>query len=319
MEKAVSVIIPVYNRADVIGRCLESIIGQSLSDIEIIVVNDGSTDDTLLATQSVADDRIKIITQENMGQGFARNAGILASNGKYLAFVDSDDTIEKDMLKIMYETAEKEGSDIVQCNLYDIYPDGRKVVQLESEDINVEITDSGEYCDKYFTPCRHSYEVCNKLIRRDFLMGTGVEFRDTRRYFSEDLLFNLELIPYLKKISFIKEPYYNYYQNSNSHLHSNNNARLNASCDLFKDYIANAREPMKSAASYTASMIILYNAGFCDDIKALLKSEQIKEYIKNALKRKCTLKHRIFLTAMSTMPLFVREKLVKMYSGRWDK
>lgn len=319
MGKAVSVIIPVYNRADVIGRCIESVMSQSLSDIEIIVVNDGSTDDTLSVIENIDDVRIRVITQGNIGQGFARNMGISVSSGKYIAFVDSDDTIERDMLKAMYEIAEKEDSDMVQCNLYDIYPDGRKTVQLKSEDVTVEITDSGEYCDKYFTPCRHSYEVCNKLIRRDFLMNTGVLFRDTRKYFSEDLMFNLELLLHLKKISFIKEPYYNYYQSGSSHLHSDNNARLCASCDLFKDYIANADEPLKSAASYTASMIILYNAGFCDNIKDVLQSEEINEYIKNALKRKCTVKHRMFLTAMRVAPFCVREKFVKMYSGRWDK
>lgn len=319
MEIAVSVIIPVYNRADEIGRCIKSVTEQSLSNIEIIVVNDGSTDSTLSVINDVDDDRIKVITQENRGQGFARNAGLKVAKGKYVAFVDSDDTIERDMLFTMYKRGEKDLSDVVQCNLCDIYPDGRRVLQLETSDKTVKIADCGEYCDKYFSTCYHSYEVCNKLINRELLLKSGVRFKDTRKYFSEDLMFNLELLSYIKKISFINDAFYNYYQSNESHLHSSNEARLKASFDLFGDYIRNANEPMKSAATYTASMIILYNAGFCGDIKDALKRKELKGYICNALKRKCKIKHRIFLTAMMTMPVFVRERLVKMYSGRWNK
>ena len=203
MNIKVSVIIPVYNGRETIARCLESVMGQTLSDIEIIVVNDGSSDDTLSVLSTFNDERITVISQENAGQGFARNTGMRAARGEYISFVDADDTVEADMLEKMYGGALSSAADVVQCNITDIYSDGRRVTQLKSVDETVTVTDCGDYTDKYFTTCRHSYEVCNKLFKRVFLEQTGVKFRDTKKYFSEDLMFNLELIPHIKTISFI--------------------------------------------------------------------------------------------------------------------
>lgn len=323
MEKAVSVIVPVFNGADTIKRCIESIQNQTLSDIEIIVVDDGSEDNTLLVLHSFADDRIKIISQTNMGQGFARNRGLETAKGKYIAFVDADDTIESGMLEEMYKRAEKDKADVVQCNILDIYPDGHAKIQLETADETVKITDKGEYTDLYFTPCRHSYEVCNKLIKRSVIEKSGIKFRDTKKYFSEDLMFNLELINHIKTVSFISAPYYNYYQNENSHLHKNAEKRLVSLCELFRTYISEADEVMKSAASYTAAMIIIYNVGFCvkthrETAKSVLSGRELNGYISAALKRKCKPKHKLFLAAMRVMPVNSRLALAEKYSGRWQ-
>ncbi|MCC8161105.1 MAG: glycosyltransferase [Oscillospiraceae bacterium] len=323
MDTAVSVIVPVFNREKEIAACIESLRGQTLENIEIIIVNDGSTDNTLSAAESIDDERITVLSQANSGQGIARNTGMAAASGEYIAFVDSDDTVEKEMLEVMYKKAKTENADIVQCNISDIYPNGKKTVQLAPFDATVDITDKGEYTDKYFSTCRHSYEVCNKLFRKKMIDDSGVKFRDTRKYFSEDLLFNLEIIDHIKRISFISEPYYNYYQNESSHFHSGAERRLAAICDLFADYSANADETMKSAVSYTAAMVIIYNAGFCVDTHTLaarrtLSSRALKQYIKNALARKCKLKHRIFLTAMYLMPVNIKMNFAKRYSNRWN-
>ena len=324
MEKAVSVIIPVFNREDTIKRCIESVLSGTLSDIEIIVVNDGSDDNTLSVINTIDDERITVISQENAGQGFARNVGIMSAHGKYIAFVDSDDTIDGEMLRVMYERAERDGADVVQCNITDIYPDGRRSIQLESSDETITVENKGYYTDKYFTPCRHSYEVCNKLINREFLMNSGVRFRDTKRFFSEDLMFNLEIIAHLNKISFIPEPYYNYYQNNTSHLHTHAKRRLESLCELFRTYISGADENMKSAAKYTAAMVITYNAGLCaksyrEDALRILCGAELGSYIKTALRRNCKIKHRLFLTALYNAPGTMKLLLAEKYSGRWNR
>lgn len=319
METAVSVIVPVYNGGKTIKRCVDSILCQTLSDIEVIVVNDGSQDNTLSVLESIEDNRIKVITQPNEGQGGARNKGMSIAGGKYIAFVDSDDTIESDMLFAMYKRAEETNADVVQCNLYDIYADGRKTVQIESADETVEIKNRGEYTDLYFTPCRHSYEVCNKLIRKSVLDKSGIIFHDTREIFSEDLLFNLELISHIKTISFIKKPYYNYYQNENSHFHGDAEKRLEGICNLFRTFTERADNEMKSAASYTAAMIIIYNIGFCTETltaKNVFLSKEFKNYLTAALKRQCKMKHRIFIFAMRGLPLRGKKILAKKYVGR---
>ncbi len=323
METAVSVIIPVYNGEKLIGRCVESVLSQTLGNIEVIAVNDGSDDGTLSVLESVGDNRLRIISQPNMGQGFARNAGMEKASGEYIAFVDADDTIEKEMLEKMYKRAKEDKSDVVQCNIYDIYPDGSRKIQLSCESRTAVIVGRGAYADAYFTPCVHSYEVCNKLIKRSFLEKTGIKFKDTRIYFSEDLRFNLDLLAAINKISFIKEPYYNYYQYESSHFHSDASARIEGVSALFADFLNNAEDELRSAVSYTAAMVIAYTAGLCavscpDAAKRALSGDYVS-YARKALKRNCKIKHRLFLSAMCLSPANARLFLAKKYSGRWEK
>ncbi|NLM74445.1 MAG: glycosyltransferase [Clostridiaceae bacterium] len=116
----VSVIVPVYNAGRYLRDCLDTIISQSLEDIEIICVNDGSTDDSteILAQYQGKDSRIRVITQENKGGGNARNAGLDVARGEYLSFLDADDYFEKEMLKLASEQADETSADVV---LFDAY------------------------------------------------------------------------------------------------------------------------------------------------------------------------------------------------------
>lgn len=319
MDIAVSVIVPVFNGETTIERCIKSISEQSIENIEIIIVDDGSFDRTNSIIRSMDDKRIHIITQENKGQGIARNAGLEAASGEYISFVDADDTVEKDMLLVMLSRARETGADMVQCNMRDIFPDGRKVIQLEAIDRTVEVNDTGRYMDKYFARCRHSYEVCNKLIKRTVIESNGIRFCDTRKYFSEDLLFNMCLIENLKKISFIGEPYYNYYQNINSHFHSDYQIRLEGIYKLFYDYISQADKQTARNISYTASMVLLYNIGFCaDSADEILRGQFFKQCLTNTVLRNIDVKHRIFLAAVRVLPLRAKKLLAKTYSRRWN-
>ena len=114
----VSVIVPVYNCENYLERCMNSLINQSLEDIEIIAVNDGSTDGSLdiLTRYQQLDNRIKIIDKENTGVSDSRNKGIETSTGKYIAFVDSDDWVDLHMLEDMYIKAEDTNSEVVICS-----------------------------------------------------------------------------------------------------------------------------------------------------------------------------------------------------------
>ena len=117
MTPKVSIIMPVYNTAEYLATALDTILLQTLSDIEVICIDDGSTDDSLsiLQTYAMFDERVKIIQQENAGCGAARNRGIKEATGDFIIFLDSDDFFHPDMLQTMLETAEKENSDIVMC------------------------------------------------------------------------------------------------------------------------------------------------------------------------------------------------------------
>ena len=107
MSVKVSVILPVYNASDYLHQCMDSIVGQTLKDIEIICVDDGSTDNSLdiLKEYEQKDKRVKVIQQKNAGAGAARNNGLSIATGEYLSFLDSDDFFEPDMLEKAYEKA----------------------------------------------------------------------------------------------------------------------------------------------------------------------------------------------------------------------
>ena len=110
MSVKVSVILPVYNASDYLHQCMDSIVGQTLKDIEIICVDDGSTDNSLdiLKEYEQKDKRVKVIQQKNAGAGAARNNGLSIATGEYLSFLDSDDFFEPDMLEKAYEKAKEE-------------------------------------------------------------------------------------------------------------------------------------------------------------------------------------------------------------------
>jgi glycosyltransferase involved in cell wall biosynthesis len=115
----VSIIIPVYNVEKYIQRCINSLTSQTLEEIEIILVDDSSTDSSLLLCQKAAeeDSRIKVITKANEGAGKARNAALGLATGKYIGFVDSDDYVNEDMFKTLYEKAEEYNSDLVMSGV----------------------------------------------------------------------------------------------------------------------------------------------------------------------------------------------------------
>src|SRR5574344_49484 len=121
MENKISVsfIIPIFNTEKYLKQCLNSIISQTLSDIEIICINDGSTDNSLCILENFAkkDKRIKVINQKNKGQSAARNKGITLAKGEYIAFVDSDDWAQPDMLEKMYNRATQDDTDVTMASV----------------------------------------------------------------------------------------------------------------------------------------------------------------------------------------------------------
>ena len=114
-QPKVSVIIPVYNTAEFVGECLDSLLNQTLTNIEIICVDDGSTDDSLFILRKYAevDKRITVLTQQNKGAGVARNYGMSVAKGEYLSFLDSNDFFAHDMLSATTDAADKTQADII--------------------------------------------------------------------------------------------------------------------------------------------------------------------------------------------------------------
>jgi len=205
-----SVIVPVYNVEKYLEECVDSLLNQTLSDLEIFLVDDGSTD----RSGEIADryareypDKVHTLHLNNGGQGRARNAALPMASGDYVGFVDSDDWIERDMYEKLLDRAEKTGADVVVCDFLEHYADGR------------EQTLPACFQDH---PLSAAGSSCNKIFRRS-LIG---DLRFPEGLWYEDFYFSAVMLLRSKRTEFIPKPLYVYRRGQESTMH-NNNARKN--------------------------------------------------------------------------------------------
>ena len=201
----VSVIVPIYNVEKYLHRCLDSLVSQELQDIEIILVNDGSTDDSGDIAKEYAkkyNAKVKYLEKENGGLSDARNFGIPYATGEYIAFLDSDDYIEKNAYKEMYEKAKENDADYVECDFLWEYPNKAK----QDKRFN--------YNNKKEMLAFVRVVAWNKLIRRKILEDNNIIFPKGLRY--EDVEFTYKLIPHLNKTAYVPKCFIHYTQRKNS-------------------------------------------------------------------------------------------------------
>lgn len=208
----ISVIIPVYNVENYLKRCLDSIIGQTLKDIEIICINDGSTDSSLQILQEYAknDSRIKIINQENKGLSVTRNNGIEIAQGEFIGFVDSDDYISDNFFEELYKSAIKNNADIAVSGI-------KRVSSRYNVDMLVFKTEktAENFKDKIVLCNVPDYcHVWNKIYKAPLLKDTQIRFVPDRLY--EDIPFTPQILFAAKKIVTVPETYYYYWRGSSS-------------------------------------------------------------------------------------------------------
>lgn len=208
----ISVIIPVYKTEKFLEKCIRSVMNQTLKELEIICINDGSPDNSLKILKSLEreDKRLKIINQENQGVSKARNTAITIAKGKYCINIDSDDWIEKNYLEEMYNIAEKKSSDIVISDIFvDFYYEENKNYVMKDLNINEEITLSGEeYINIFLTNNFKGYS-CNKLIKRELYVKNNIKYNE-KIYIFEDVEAILKLAYFSKRINKINKSYYHY-------------------------------------------------------------------------------------------------------------
>jgi glycosyltransferase involved in cell wall biosynthesis len=205
----VSVIIPIYNASDYLRPALDSVIYQSLREIEIICIDDGSTDCSLeiLKEYQKNDDRVRIVTEANAGPGLARNNGIGKARGEYITFLDADDFYEPNFLELLYARALEDKLDIVISG-YDIYNSHRAIFVKTDEGDHVEIYDGGkvssksEHPDEILTSTTGS--AWNKMFRRSFLIDKEIKFLpDVKIY--EDVYFTVTALALAERIARVPE------------------------------------------------------------------------------------------------------------------
>ena len=206
----ITVIVPVYNAEEKIERCVTSIRSQTYYNLEIILVDDGSTDNSIEKCRELADsdNRIKLVHQDNLGPGAARNAGISIADGALIAFVDADDFLEVNMYEEMVSKQNKYDSDITICGTIEHYENGNiKYKNFISEECR-------EYQNEPYIGLITKYKtdvligaVWNKLYKKDLLCDIWM---DTDTTYAEDFMFNIALARKAESIYIMEQCLYNY-------------------------------------------------------------------------------------------------------------
>ncbi|MDY5917706.1 MAG: glycosyltransferase [Treponema sp.] len=279
MNELITVIIPVYNVEKYLDKCLDSVVNQSYKNLEIIIVNDGSTDSSLEVCKKYesVDERIKIISKQNEGQSFARKTGFCSANGKYIVFVDSDDWLDSDYCEYLYNIAENAKADIATCTYYindDISKETFSALELEEKDIL-----RSYYNFPYIKCC-----VWNKIYKRMILQE---DFFDNDVRTTEDVIFTCKALLAAKKIVCTAESKYHY---NVANLNSTMRAHLTAKKidDLYLghckqiDLVETAYPEdkilqIKTVEKLCDALIVAYNSAIFEKDKNNLK--QLNNYI----------------------------------------
>ena len=202
----VSLIVPVYNTSKYLEKCINSLINQTLDDIEIIIINDGSTDNSEKIIKKFNDKRIKYIAKQNEGIGKTRNLGIEKATGEYLAFVDSDDYLSIDFCEKMYTKATSDNCDIVICNFFEVRHNLIGIKFNDFKDTNL----------KKYPELINNINLgpCNKIYKKELFENKDNRFVENLKY--EDAPFVVKMLISAKKIGKIGDylTYYVIHENS---------------------------------------------------------------------------------------------------------
>ncbi len=209
----ISVIIPIYNTEKYLERCLDSAINQTFKDIEIILINDGSIDNSYKICQKYQkkDSRIRLFNQENRGQGFARNFGIIQSKSDFIFFLDSDDFIEPDTIEQLYNQVIFDKSDIVIGGWEKVNEDLNQIIKTNPA-IDVDVLNSKNKVSYIFS-FQFTYVACGILINKKIFLDNFLFFPN---YFHEDLYLMPKIFYFARKISYVDNKFYKWIERNDS-------------------------------------------------------------------------------------------------------
>ena len=289
MNKLVSIIVPIYNVEQFLDRCIDSVVKQTYKNLEIILVNDGSTDSSLEICKrwKNKDKRIILVNKKNGGLSDARNSGIDKSNGEFLYFLDSDDFIENNTIELMMKKMAEHNSEIVISNRYHYYDNGKKIIKFKMEKNDL-ILDTETSLFELNNFKYYDMSACSKLFKKDLFE----QIRFPIKKLCEDFYVMYKILEKSKKIIYISTPLYYYYQREGS-ISKNKNMNI--------DFVIAAKEQMEYLeekypklkncvrSTYASANMTVYNqvlraGGKVDRDKRKQLQREVKKYIKYVLK-----------------------------------
>ena len=321
MKPRVSVILQIYKVEKYLDRCMHSLLNQTLKDIEIIMVDDGSPDNspTMCDQYAKEDSRVKVIHKQNAGLGFARNSGLEIATGDYIAFVDSDDFVSVTAFEILLKVALEENADYVMCGYKSVR---NNICVSEHKDVNQKMVMEVPDCynvlrgmigidpDSEYS-YRHNYSVWHGIYKSTLFTEGGIRFCSERDLISEDLIFHLSLIPLCRKIVIIPDLLYNYCLNDNSLTTTYRKGRFEAVLKLWKVSVgmvaSTSLEDMKIRLDYllldvTLSAIsyeVRYNKNNALDVlKTISANDEVHQLLDSYPIHRLCRKHYLFFSLL---------------------
>lgn len=262
MKNLISIIIPVYNTELYLKKCIESVILQTYNNLEIILIDDGSTDKSYDIGKEYAlkDSRIILLKQKNSGVSKARNLGIEKASGDWITFLDSDDWLEPNALEVLLNNALKYDADMVMANFFYNYSDYERIGYLSKNilrktDINsyplaILVPEASNYYDKTNLDIEIYAAACCKLTRKEIISKHHLTFNE-KLHLGEDGLFHLKTFLKVKEAIVINEHLYHYRMHENSAIHKYKKDIENHNLDFYQNYTSLLKEiPLKFREEY---------------------------------------------------------------------
>lgn len=322
MNDLITVMIPAYNAQMYIGRCIESLINQTYQNIEILIVNDGSKDNTKSICEefSQKDSRVRLINQENGGEGAARNTGLREARGKYLSFVDADDYVKEDFVEKLHSNLMSNDAGLSICGFTEL----KEETVINETAGSIKIMNREQAMEMLLREDSFKGYVWNKIFDLDIIRQNKLSF-DTSLAVWTDVLFVFQYMRHIEKIVFDPTPeyYYIYLETSVSHGGGNNVIAVEKSysairakeqmIDDIPDNYVNVQRQI-AVRFVQSSLAVIRNIGYSENSKNynefLEKSRfYIKKYRKSA-KGGLSSKEKI----LSIMCLYCPGLLLKLYS-----
>lgn len=311
----ISIIIPVYNVEKYLEQCLKSVINQTFKDIEIICINDGSTDNSLeiLEAFQKQDERIKIINKQNEGQGIARNEGLKIAKGEYISFIDPDDWVEQGMYEFLYNKFLETNAQIIRFN-YRSFDEEKQISDKphnfrkeQARHFKFNIQDNSIYNWKNVENLNFEkveLQVWNRIFSNKFIKENNLHFAPFKH--SEDNIFTISALFLADKILYVEKVFYNYRVRSNSALNRASNEYFSVfkNVELIKDFLIEKGLFEKYKKAYRIYLIDTFYSHygcipngsieiFLDEVRKRLTKEEYKKF-KKLLKAKFTFFEKLF-------------------------
>lgn len=288
-QALVSVIMPIYNAEKYLEASINSVLAQTYQNIELILINDGSMDNSeVLCNQFVVkDSRVRAFHIDNCGPGGARNFGIEKARGDYIQFIDSDDTIERDMVEEMVRAIRTNKADLVICGIRRLFIHNNQQI---IDSIPTKVSSNNEIKNDFIRLLKQglAYSPCNKLYKKSIIIGQKVQF-DLELLNGEDAVFNIDYFSHCKRVIILDSPFYLYTQRNESLIHHYYKDKEKAQVYLFNKlnkYLSNHinREIRKELHAYYLmefSYVIFQNSVKVSNVGDLFQAmKETKRFVK---------------------------------------